>query len=570
MRRVFAYIRVSTTRQGERGSSLQEQRSAIEAYAHRSGLSVVRWFEEQETAAKRGRRVFNQLLRLLGQGKATGLILHKIDRGARNLRDWADLGTLIDQGVEVHFAHESLDLHSRGGRLSADIQAVVAADYIRNLRDEVRKGFYGRLKQGFYPLPAPLGYRDHGGGQVKTPDPIVAPLVRQAFELYATGRFSLITLGARLHELGLRNRRGGRVTRNGLSTILNNSFYIGLVTITKTGEHFLGKHEPLVSKVLFDRVQAVLSGRTPHRPVKHDFLYRKTLRCAACNDALIGERQKGHVYYRCHNPSCAGNCVREEALLAAMQAQIGAIALDERDYGFLAAEFERRERSRETHKEDLLRALSLQIAKLDERLTRLTDAILDGLIDRAAFEARKERLLKERLSLTEDMNLLKAGNDPTSQRLRRFLELVRELTQSKKTGDASVQRDLVKEATSNLVVQQKMLLLRWKSPFQELAGRDAYCVGAPLRAAARTADTGVASVPVGEALTSEAAGVTEPDDTTPPLSNRSTERPEERNDDPQTTTPAFWHELAERIYRLIENEGRRPEIASSAPETEIT
>lgn len=75
---------------------------------------------------------------------------HKIDRGARNLKDWANLGDLIDGGVEVHFAHESLDMNSRGGRLSADIQAVVAADFIRNLRQETRKGFYGRLKQGIY------------------------------------------------------------------------------------------------------------------------------------------------------------------------------------------------------------------------------------------------------------------------------------------------------------------------------------------------------------------------------------------------------------------------------------
>ncbi len=54
--------------------------------------------------------------------------------------------------TEVHFANESLDLQSRGGRLSADIQAVVAADYIRNLREETRKGFYGRLKQGLCPM----------------------------------------------------------------------------------------------------------------------------------------------------------------------------------------------------------------------------------------------------------------------------------------------------------------------------------------------------------------------------------------------------------------------------------
>ena len=73
-----------------------------------------------------------------------------------DIKDWANLGELIDGGVEVHFANESIDINSRGGRLYADIQAVVAADYIRNLRDEVKKGLYGRLKQGLYPMPAPV------------------------------------------------------------------------------------------------------------------------------------------------------------------------------------------------------------------------------------------------------------------------------------------------------------------------------------------------------------------------------------------------------------------------------
>src|SRR5256885_4492354 len=112
------------------------------------------------------------MLKLLQASKADGVIIHKIDRGARNLKDWADLGELIDSGIEVHFANEGLDLNSRGGRLSADIQAVVAADYIRNLREEAKKGFYGRLKQGFFPMPARIGYLDNGAGRPKTIDPL--------------------------------------------------------------------------------------------------------------------------------------------------------------------------------------------------------------------------------------------------------------------------------------------------------------------------------------------------------------------------------------------------------------
>src|ERR1035441_3168767 len=168
MKTYFGYVRVSTARQGERGVSLQEQRDAILRYGERHQLEISRWFEERETAAKRGRPIFNEMLKLLRSGKSSGVMIHKIDRSARNMKDWAELGELIDGGVEVHFVNESLDLASRGGRLSADIQAVVAADYVRNLRDETKKGFYGRIKQGLYPLPAPLGYLDMRQGDRKS------------------------------------------------------------------------------------------------------------------------------------------------------------------------------------------------------------------------------------------------------------------------------------------------------------------------------------------------------------------------------------------------------------------
>ncbi len=58
---------------------------------------------------------------------------------------WADIGDLIDAGIDVRFAYNNLDLDKRGGRLTADIQAVIAADYIRNLKEEVRKGIQDRL-----------------------------------------------------------------------------------------------------------------------------------------------------------------------------------------------------------------------------------------------------------------------------------------------------------------------------------------------------------------------------------------------------------------------------------------
>ena len=57
-KRYFSYIRVSTQRQGQTGTSLAEQQAAIERYANVWNLKIIKRFEERETAAKQGRPVF--------------------------------------------------------------------------------------------------------------------------------------------------------------------------------------------------------------------------------------------------------------------------------------------------------------------------------------------------------------------------------------------------------------------------------------------------------------------------------------------------------------------------------
>src|SRR5689334_12578094 len=101
MNSYFAYIRVSTVKQGEHGSSLQEQRDSIKAFAVRNGLHIASWFEERETAAKIGRREFSRMLIALKNDKASGVIFHKIDRSARNLKDWSTIQDLAEQGIDV-------------------------------------------------------------------------------------------------------------------------------------------------------------------------------------------------------------------------------------------------------------------------------------------------------------------------------------------------------------------------------------------------------------------------------------------------------------------------------------
>lgn len=486
MKRYFAYIRVSTVRQGERGSSLQEQQSAIEAYALRHNLVIAAWFRETETAAKLGRRVFSKMLAALEQGDAQGVLIHKIDRSARNLRDWAYLGDLIDRGIDVQFAHDNLDLRSRGGRLSADIQAVVAADYIRNLRDEVKKGFYGRLKQGLYPLGAPYGYLDRGKGNPKEIDPIKGPLVRHAFERYAEGNVGLHDLIAEMHGLGLSSRRGKPLHINTMNKLLRNPFYIGLMRVGPAGEVFQGVHQPLISKALFDRVQATLSGRAAPKSKRHYFLFRLAIRCRQCGYHLTGEIIKSHyVYYRCHTYKCPGAVVREPDLNQLFRTQLAFLACAEgevRDIRDMI--YELRQNSAEEIERELT-GLRLNIEKTDELLHRLTDAFIEGTIDKELFDSRKESLLMRRRGMMDRLEGPPAALT-IADKVAAYFELENMALQQYDSGNYFERRMVVENLTSNFSAQGKNIDFTLKSPFQEIVNWRKSIAGGPLRDDLRT------------------------------------------------------------------------------------
>lgn len=428
------------------------------------------------------------MLKLLRNGKAAGVVIHKIDRSARNLKDWADLGELIDQGLEVHFANESLDLNSRGGRLSADIQAVVASDYIRNLREEATKGIYGRLKQGFLPTRAPVGYLDNGGGKPKTIDPVRGPLIRKAFELYASGKFTILPLVDELYRWGLRNRAGTRVTRNGLSTILNNPFYMGLIRVQRTGQVYAGNHEPLISKRLFDDVQDMLAGRFKTRTKAHDFLFRQYITCKGCRYSLIGELQKGRVYYRCHTKNCPTKAIREEAVATVVEQNLRQLQFTDAERNYLVTRIQTLKAHWFEEKEKELGTLNVKLQKVSEHLIRLTDAFLDGTIEKEIYEERKASLLFEKRAIEDRLNDLRSNKTSIPEEVQKFLELAGDAYSSYQTPISRKKRRLLKTVTSNCSVDEENLDFTYAIPFREIAQRDKSIDGRPSKVTHRTLD----------------------------------------------------------------------------------
>ena len=485
MQQTYGYIRVSTVRQGTHGVSLQEQKAAIEQYAARNGLRITEWFEERETAAKLGRPVFSRMLKNLRQRKAAGVIIHKIDRSARNLKDWASLGELLDSGIDVRFAHDSLDMHARGGRLSADIQAVIAADYIRNLREETKKGFYGRLKQGFYPMRAPLGYLDQGAGKPKIPDPARALLVKEIFRLYATGEYSLEQLVAYLAEKGFRNRDGGILSRAGLSNMLHNPFYMGLIHIKRTGETFAGKHDPLVTKYLFETAQDILIGKKKKGTGRHEFLFRRIFTCQACRRSYVGEKQKGLNYYRCH--SCKDSCFKEEALMKEVRQIFLPLLLCPDELEEVSQMVEEMKESRMEAKEIARKDILLRQEKCKSRLDHLIDAYVDNVIEREAYLERKESILKEMKGIEEECQEIDGQEDHIGKKVTEKLELLRSLYLGYSKGTKEQKRYLIEKLCSNRKINGKNVIVELKTPFKELSEFMKSDQGGPSRTACRRA-----------------------------------------------------------------------------------
>ncbi|MDJ0977249.1 MAG: recombinase family protein [Erythrobacter sp.] len=441
----YGYVRVSTLRQGE-GVSLDAQKDVIEQYADRRDLQIIGWYEETVTASKTGRPEFNKMVKNLKRGRARGFIVHKIDRSARNYTDWGEVHKLADAGIEIHVATENLDFGTRGGRLSADIQAVFAADYSRNLSDEVRKGQQKQIDMGLYPFPAPLGYLSQGKAELKIPDPAQAPFIKQAFNLYASGEYSLRSLQKEMQRRGFRSRKGRVVSRSSLEKILENPFYCGTVRLRTTGVTYQGKHKKLISASLFEKVQQIKSGKVGKKVTKHNHTFRGLFHCAHCGGLLTGELQKNRVYYRCHQIGCPAKSVREDRLDMLILDMLEAYKLTPEKADWLVDEIKRQSGSRPQDEE--VRALTFRIDQISARLERLTNAFLDELIDRETFQSQRDKLTHEREALRENLDDL-SQNRISDAMIDKFFERVKNVVLNYRFGKPGLKREITIWATSN-------------------------------------------------------------------------------------------------------------------------
>jgi site-specific DNA recombinase len=316
MKRAAIYLRVSTAAQAHRnrepeGYSIPAQREACQRKAAELSAEVVcEYADRGESAKSADRPQLKALLERVRQERDLDcVIVHKVDRLARNRYDDATISySLHGAGVELVSVTEQIDA-TPFGRFMHAIVAANAEFYSGNLAAEAKKGLVQKAKAGGTPTRAPLGYLNVreliDGREVRSVaiDPERAPHVRFAFAAYATGAYTLDTLGAALEERGLTTRPTATrppkpLARSQLATLLQNPYYIG--TVRYAGVEYEGRHEPLIDRRTFAGVAAVLEAHNHagEKDRKHHHYLKGSLYCGRCGSrmSLIHAKGNGGTY----------------------------------------------------------------------------------------------------------------------------------------------------------------------------------------------------------------------------------------------------------------------------------
>ncbi len=472
-KKAFIYLRVSTDKQAERGFSLPAQEEACRTYAAAHGFSVAQIFKDEgESARSSDRPQLQEMLSHCGDDGIEAVIVHKVDRLARNTLDHAVIvNHLRKKKIQLLSVAENLN-ESPQGLLLEGILASIAEFQSTNLATEVLKGMSERAKQGMWNTKAPLGYKNVKeivGSDIERkyviPDNDRAKFVVKIFEMFATGQYTGAELCDWLYSQGIKQRNANKpLSVSVVNRMLKNGFYIGLVNWN--GIQGEGIHQPLISKDLFQRVQIVLHDRVHGRSKKRKnvFLLRGLMDCGECGRNITYERQvtsagKAIPYYRCSKKcdgrrvACSQSYVQAEALEEQVYKAIQAVRLP----AYLVAKIEKKLQEIHEREQNAVvterRQLNAKVEQLNEKERSLVNKYLENHITDEVYETVRAEIASERITCKARLE----ANESTIQAAIRVLEqavmFARNLPVAYKRADEPLKRRILSIVFKDMVVK---------------------------------------------------------------------------------------------------------------------
>ncbi len=475
--RAVAYARVSSKEQEKEGFSIPAQQKLVRAYAETKRIRIVRDYVDVETAKHTGRINFEEMIRYLKKHSDVRVVLvEKTDRLYRNLKDWV---TLDELDIEIHLIKEGIVL-SRDSKSSEKfvhgIKVLMAKNYIDNLSEEARKGQREKAEQGIWPTKAPLGYFNitgHDGKKIIIPDPDVAPLITRLFDWYATGNLSLKELATQAYAAGLVRRRiGGPLPVSNIHVILRNRLYSG--DFDWNGHRFKGRHQPLVTRELWDRVQGVLDGRNARklRHSKRSFAFSGLMTCGHCGCALVGELKKGrYVYYHCtgYRGKCVEPYVREEVISEKFAEILRRLTFGDSVLSWVTKALRESHVDEQKEHEAAVVRLRAEHDRLQRRLHAMYVDKLDGRVDHSYYAQMSEQWKLEQDQIAHEIDRHLAADHSYLDEGVRLIELAQGAHRLFVRQEPHDQRRLLNFVLSNSTWKDGTLAPIFRQPFDIIA-----------------------------------------------------------------------------------------------------
>ena len=484
LKRAVIYLRVSTAAQADKdynaeGYSIPAQRDACIRKAEALGARVVEQYVDRGESARSADRpaLLEMLGRLRTQKDVDYVIVHKVDRLARNRADDVEIVLAIrSSGAEVVSATENID-QTPSGTLLHGIMATIAEFYSQNLAAEVRKGLLQKVRMGGTPTRPPLGYLNTidriEGREVRSVavDPERAPLVRWMFEAYLTGEFLIRQLADTLADKGLRTRptrkrpNGVPVSVSMVERMLANPYYYGVVVFE--GVEYPGRHEPLISREMFEAVQELKRSRalSKEKPYQHPHYLKGTLFCGRCGirmgvTQVTNRHGQIYDYFYClgrqkKTTECQQGYVAQGVIEERVADLWRTIQLPEDVRGALRRNvMDLVDRTQVEQAHEVQRQTDA-LAKLDQERERLLRAHLEGAVPVDLLKREQKRIAKEMAAADRTLARLNTELGAVEQGLNQALKLVSDCHRLYEQAPHHVKRQLNQAVFERIFVEDE-------------------------------------------------------------------------------------------------------------------
>ena len=402
--KVCIYTRISTDEENQ-PTSLHSQRERLEAFCKtQEGWRIVAHKQDQSTGTKLDRPGLQAALDLARSGQIDMLLVYRVDRLSRKVRQLAQLTEELDSlDIVLKSATEPFDTGSAAGRMMLQMLAVFAEFEHATIVDRISAGIERRAKEGrWFGGRPPFGYTFSSEDRVLVPDPVKAPVVQRVFDLYARKRLGTRTIAQQLRDEGAPAPSAGW-GHPAVHWIINNPTYVG--KIRWRDKVFDGVHEPLVDEFTFAKAQAIMRERGEHakrRGNASDFILSGLLRCGKCGKAYIGMSANGnggrYHYYACsgrqkYGPkACDGERLPREKIEDAVINQLAALYRDEQVIGDALTRANADAERRRPEFERRLVSITAEITRAEQALERYYEAFEQGKLTAERCEDRLARL----------------------------------------------------------------------------------------------------------------------------------------------------------------------------------